>query len=280
MTAASTRNVLATTDTPARNWLRNWEPLSFAPTSASRRKSATTTPPIWALAESAARGQTRHFLAQPPTRNAQRISCTACSRNPRRFRQSRKPWPRDRKENTAMNHDEPRTRRYEPRFELGLVVSTPGALEACSNVQMQPMPRPSSDRRLGLCLRRRTGKPTTTRCPEESAFFPPIPSTPRKPCEGFGEKHALDNHRGRQERDHVPVAGRILTTPQEGNPALPAFFNPKPNQKENYHDTRLSKYPSTSSSRSRATSARRRTSVSSRNLPPASGRTACSKILS
>jgi hypothetical protein len=30
-----------------------------------------------------------------------------------------------------------RTRRYEPRFELGLVVSTPGALEVCSNVQMQ-----------------------------------------------------------------------------------------------------------------------------------------------
>lgn len=32
-----------------------------------------------------------------------------------------------------MNH----TQRYEPRFELGMVVATPGALEACSNVHMQ-----------------------------------------------------------------------------------------------------------------------------------------------
>ena len=35
-----------------------------------------------------------------------------------------------------MNHMNS-TRRYEPRFELGLIVSTPGALEACSNVLMQ-----------------------------------------------------------------------------------------------------------------------------------------------
>jgi hypothetical protein len=32
-----------------------------------------------------------------------------------------------------MNH----TQRYEPRYELGLIVATPGALEACSNVHMQ-----------------------------------------------------------------------------------------------------------------------------------------------
>ena len=29
------------------------------------------------------------------------------------------------------------TQRYQPRFELGLIVATPGAREACSNVYMQ-----------------------------------------------------------------------------------------------------------------------------------------------
>jgi hypothetical protein len=29
------------------------------------------------------------------------------------------------------------TQRYEPRFELGLIVTTPGALEACPNVLLQ-----------------------------------------------------------------------------------------------------------------------------------------------
>ena len=32
-----------------------------------------------------------------------------------------------------MNH----TQRYEPRFELGLIVTTPGVLEACPNVLLQ-----------------------------------------------------------------------------------------------------------------------------------------------
>ena len=32
-----------------------------------------------------------------------------------------------------MNH----TQRYQPRFELGAIVATPGALENCSNVYMQ-----------------------------------------------------------------------------------------------------------------------------------------------
>ena len=46
LTGISARSVSAITAMRARNWLRNWEPLSCAPTSASRRRSGTTTPPI------------------------------------------------------------------------------------------------------------------------------------------------------------------------------------------------------------------------------------------
>ena len=50
-------------------------------------------------------------------------------------------------------------------------------------------------------------------------------------------KHALDNHRGRQERDYVPAARGILTTPAGGRFSVFLFFlTPKPNPKENHHD--------------------------------------------
>src|SRR6266851_9646343 len=46
LNAISARNALEIRATPARNLLRNWEPRSCAPNSASRRRSGTTTPPI------------------------------------------------------------------------------------------------------------------------------------------------------------------------------------------------------------------------------------------
>jgi antirestriction protein ArdC len=46
LTGTSARRDLEIRATPARNLLRSWEPLSCAPTSASRQRSGTTTPPI------------------------------------------------------------------------------------------------------------------------------------------------------------------------------------------------------------------------------------------
>ncbi len=80
-----------------------------------------------------------------------------------------------------MNH----TQRYEPRFELGLVVATPGALEACSNVLMQK------------CLARHlTGDwgvvPEDDKEANEDALqhgeriLSAYPIDPAQPCEVFG----------------------------------------------------------------------------------------------
>ena len=80
-----------------------------------------------------------------------------------------------------MNH----TQRYEPRFELGMVVATPGALEACSNVLMQK------------CLARHLTGDWGCICTEDkdaneeaisqgSRILSAYPINPAEPSEGFG----------------------------------------------------------------------------------------------
>lgn len=76
--------------------------------------------------------------------------------------------------------------RVQPRFELGLIVSTPGALEACSAVQMQK------------CLARHVTGDWGEVCSEDKQtnedalmrrerILSAYPIDPTKPCEGFGE---------------------------------------------------------------------------------------------
>ena len=81
-----------------------------------------------------------------------------------------------------MNH----TQRYEPRFELGMIVATPGALETCSNVYMQK------------CLARHLTGDWGSVCIEDKQandaalthgdrILSAYPIDPAQPCEGFGE---------------------------------------------------------------------------------------------
>ena len=81
-----------------------------------------------------------------------------------------------------MNH----TQRYQPRFELGMIVSTPGALEACSNVYLQK------------CLARHLTGDWGSVCDEDKQanedalthgdrILSAYPIDPAQPCEGFGE---------------------------------------------------------------------------------------------
>lgn len=81
-----------------------------------------------------------------------------------------------------MNH----TQRYEPRFELGLIVSTPGVLETCSNVYLQK------------CLTRHlTGDWGHVRAKDKQAnedalfqgecILSAYPIDPANPCAGFGK---------------------------------------------------------------------------------------------
>jgi hypothetical protein len=83
-----------------------------------------------------------------------------------------------------MNHMS-QTRRYEPRFALGLIVATPGSLEACPNVLLQK------------CLARHLMGdwgcvPDEDRQANEEALthgeriLSAYPIDPAKPCEGFG----------------------------------------------------------------------------------------------
>ena len=80
-----------------------------------------------------------------------------------------------------MNH----TQRYQPRFELGLIVATPGALQACSNVLMQK------------CLARHLTGDWGCVCTDDKQandealsngerILSAYPIDPAKPCEGFG----------------------------------------------------------------------------------------------
>ena len=81
-----------------------------------------------------------------------------------------------------MNH----TQRYEPRFELGQIVATPGALEVCSNVLLQK------------CLARHLTGDWGSVCDEDKQaneealthgerILSAYPIDPAQPCEGFGE---------------------------------------------------------------------------------------------
>jgi hypothetical protein len=75
--------------------------------------------------------------------------------------------------------------RVQPRFALGHIVSTPGALEACSAVQMQK------------CLARHVTGDWGNVCAEDKhtnedaltngeRILSAYPIDPAKPCEGFG----------------------------------------------------------------------------------------------
>jgi hypothetical protein len=77
-------------------------------------------------------------------------------------------------------------RRIEPRFDLGQIVSTPGALAACSNVYMQQ------------CLARHLSGDWGCCCEEDKAtndeavsarlrIISSYPIDPAKPCKGWGE---------------------------------------------------------------------------------------------
>ena len=76
--------------------------------------------------------------------------------------------------------------RREPRFELGQIVSTPGALAACSNVYMQK------------CLARHLTGDWGCACAEDrqtndeavsarDRIISAYPIDPAKPCKGWGE---------------------------------------------------------------------------------------------
>lgn len=80
-----------------------------------------------------------------------------------------------------MNH----TQRYQGRFELGLIVSTPGAMEACSNAYMQ------------RCLARHLTGDWGCICTEDKEanegalssgerILSAYPIDPAEPSEGFG----------------------------------------------------------------------------------------------
>ncbi len=77
------------------------------------------------------------------------------------------------------------TQRYQPRFELGLIVATPGAMEACSNVYMQ------------RCLARHLTGDWGCICAEDKEanedalssgerVLSAYPIDPAEPSEGFG----------------------------------------------------------------------------------------------
>lgn len=76
--------------------------------------------------------------------------------------------------------------RYEPRFELGQVVATPGALEACTPDHMR------------RCLSRHLTADWGCVCPQDAfqneaalsdgnRLFSAYPIDHSKPCNGFGE---------------------------------------------------------------------------------------------
>ena len=79
-----------------------------------------------------------------------------------------------------------RPHRYEPRFELGQLVATPGALETCSHVHMQKS-----------LIRHLTGdwgcvdkEDAATNAEAVTAGFRILsayPIDPATPCKGFGE---------------------------------------------------------------------------------------------
>ena len=77
------------------------------------------------------------------------------------------------------------TQRYEPRFELGMVVATPGALEACSNVLMQKCLARHLTGDWGIVTDDDKGE-NELALSEGLRILSAYPIDPAKPCEGFG----------------------------------------------------------------------------------------------
>ena len=81
LNATSAARPGATKAMPAKNSSPNWAPLSFAPISNSRRKSATTTRPTSPPGLRFSRTTTARSSRPLPTRSAPSIICTASSRS-------------------------------------------------------------------------------------------------------------------------------------------------------------------------------------------------------
>jgi len=79
-----------------------------------------------------------------------------------------------------------RPHRHEPRFELGRIVATPAALEACSNVLMQKcLARHLTGDWGCICEDDKQANEEALR--EGTRILSAYPIDPAKPSEGFGE---------------------------------------------------------------------------------------------
>jgi len=84
-----------------------------------------------------------------------------------------------------MNHMS-HTRRYEPRFPLGLVVSTPGALETCSNALMQKCLARHLTGDWG-CVSAEDKAANDAALTDGDRLLSAYPIDPNQPSEGFGK---------------------------------------------------------------------------------------------
>ena len=79
-----------------------------------------------------------------------------------------------------------RPHRYEPRFELGMLVATPGALETCPNVHMQKcLVRHLTGDWGCVCAEDKDANDQALTC--GGRILSAYPIDPRQPCEGFGK---------------------------------------------------------------------------------------------
>ena len=110
------------------------------------------------------------------------------------------------------------------RFELGQIVSTPGALEACSQEHLRD------------CLLRHARGDWGCVCPEDAAQNDlslngrvsgsfGLSDRPGQTLQGLWRQHALDHYRSRPQRDHVPAAKRILSILGLCASAAPLLFS-------------------------------------------------------
>jgi hypothetical protein len=76
--------------------------------------------------------------------------------------------------------------RREPRFELGQIVSTPGALAACSNVQLQKCLTRHLTGDWG-CICAEDGEANDNALSEGERLLSAYPIDPAKPSQGSGE---------------------------------------------------------------------------------------------
>ncbi len=80
-----------------------------------------------------------------------------------------------------MNH----TQRYQPRFELGQIVATPGALEACPNTLLQKCLARHLTGDWG-CIDAEDKEANDEAISEGSRILSAYPIDPAEPSEGFG----------------------------------------------------------------------------------------------